>query len=293
MFATTSELLDFGSAILSHDLLPPTQTRAWLKPAINTGTMHHQVGAPWEIIRVNNVTSDGRLLEVYAKSGDVGMYQAEFALIPDYDLVVSIMTAGVEGASGVETYTALSKILKQLLPAVEKAGRDEVSDPSRGGYTGLYRDAATNSTVRLGLDSGPGLAIEEMTMRGVDVPSNIAAYSIPAYFEANQTGKPTPPVPYVDARLYPTGIEAGHGCRKVSWRAVFDTISPEVQDAIDGVMAWPGLGCQTWIGIDARSYGYESLGELVFEGGGGIHDRGMKRLRVAAFDVSLEKVVDE
>ncbi|KAK7969580.1 hypothetical protein PG988_008653 [Apiospora saccharicola] len=120
-YTSTNDFLALGTAILSNKLLTPAQTRKWMKPKIATSSAGLMLGEPWEIYRADNVTTDGRLIEVYTKTGDIVGYDAIFCLVPDYDIVVSVLTGGFEAGSAA-VMKLCSDAVRELLPALEKAG---------------------------------------------------------------------------------------------------------------------------------------------------------------------------
>ncbi|KAK8083197.1 hypothetical protein PG996_001978 [Apiospora saccharicola] len=138
-YTSTNDFLALGTAILSNKLLTPAQTRKWMKPKIATSSAGLMLGEPWEIYRADNVTTDGRLIEVYTKTGDIVGYDAIFCLVPDYDIVVSVLTGGFEAGSAA-VMKLCSDAVRELLPALEKAGK---------AMAGTYADPATNSTLTL------------------------------------------------------------------------------------------------------------------------------------------------
>lgn len=54
--------------------------------------------APWEIYRLpipsNTIINTSRLVDTYSKSGDVGQYSTYFGLVPDYNIGITVLTAG-------------------------------------------------------------------------------------------------------------------------------------------------------------------------------------------------------
>ncbi|KAF3352977.1 Brefeldin A resistance protein [Verticillium dahliae VDG1] len=96
MFTTTHDLLAFACAILRHGFLSPGQTRRWLKPTSFTSAWGTSVGAPWEILRLDELLPSGRIVDAYTKGGDIADYASALALVPDLGLAVTIMTAGPE-----------------------------------------------------------------------------------------------------------------------------------------------------------------------------------------------------
>ncbi|KUI55067.1 Beta-lactamase-like protein 2 [Cytospora mali] len=241
--STPNDLITLGSAILNQSFLGPATTRKWMKPVSSTSTVGRDMGAPWEILRSTNLTTDGRLIELYTKGGDDGSYHSKLCLIPDYDLVVTIMTAGPE-ADFTFSFTLLSRLLSILLPAIEQAGKEEAILS----VVGTYTDDSTSSGIALSVDDGPGLAISNWTVRGLDVMDLYAKIS----------GISSVPV---IPRLYPTNLQGGG---QAAWRAVFDTGSAEQNAEFDSMFAWPGQSCQTWANMDRFAYGFNGIDEFLF-----------------------------
>ncbi|OTA70542.1 beta-lactamase/transpeptidase-like protein [Hypoxylon sp. EC38] len=248
-YSNTKDLLAFGEAILTNKLLTPAQTRQWLKPVTFTSSSGIFIGAPWEIFRADNITSDQRLVEFYTKGGDVGTYHAMLAMVPDFDIVISILTSGPETSSSF-VQLLFSQTIKALLPAVETAGKDD----ARAAFAGTYVDDATNSTLTLSVDDeGPGLGIEEWIVRGTDVPAHWLNY-----LSAVSTSLPKV---NLSTRLYPTGLAAGE---RTAWRVAIDLGSPEEIAQADAQLFWPQGSCLAWGLMDRAVYEFGALDEMVF-----------------------------
>ncbi|KAI1380639.1 beta-lactamase/transpeptidase-like protein [Hypoxylon crocopeplum] len=248
-YSNTEDLLALGASILTNKLLSPVQTRRWLKPVTFTSSSGMFIGAPWEIIRADNVTSDQRLVEFYIKGGDIGTFHALLCLIPDYDLVVTVLTSGPETSSGV-VQLLFSRTITGLLEAVETAGKDD----ARAAFAGMYVDEQSNSTLVLAVDDeGPGLAIMEWTVRGTDVPSHWLNY-------LSATSSSLPEV-HLSTRLYPSGLTAGS---KTAWRVAVDLGSPEELAQADALFFWPQASCEAWGLMDRAVYQFKALDEMVF-----------------------------
>lgn len=241
--STTNDMITLGSAILKQDFLGAAKTRKWLKPVSSTSTLGRGMGAPWEILRSMNLTVDGRLVEVYTKGGDDGSYHSKLCLVPDYDLVVTIMTAGPE-ADFTFSFSLLSKLLSTLLPAIEEAGKQE----AELSFTGKYTDASTGSSITLSTDDGPGLNISHWTVHGMD--------AVDLYRNISGAGDVT-----ILPRLYPTGLQAGD---QAAWRAVFDIGNADQNANFDSMFAWAGQSCQTWANMDRFQYGFNGIDDFVF-----------------------------
>ena len=121
-YSTTKDILAFGTSIFTNIQLPALSTNTWPRPVAFISSSGMFIGAPWEITRAANVTSDERLVEFYTKGGDVGTYHVMLAMIPDYDLVISILTSVPETSSGI-VQLLFSQIVTAMLPAIEKAGK--------------------------------------------------------------------------------------------------------------------------------------------------------------------------
>lgn len=269
-------MLLLADGILSNKFLTPVQTRKWMKPEANTASWGYQVGGPWEILKSDNITSDGRLIDIYTKSGDLGLYHSQTVLIPDYDIVISIMSGGLEAsANPYVTGNVLSAIIQNLLPAIEKVGRDD----AKVAFAGDYEDKETNSSISFQSDSGPGLKIKSWQVRGFDVLNNIGNFN----FNALESGASTK-TPYVDARMYPSNL-AKKG--QTAWRAVFDKTNSTVDAAYDSTLFFKDGTCQTWFQQDRMVYDYLPLDLFVFtEGEDGVSES----VKSPAFNVTLTKV---
>ncbi|KAK0721700.1 beta-lactamase/transpeptidase-like protein, partial [Lasiosphaeria miniovina] len=247
-YSTINDLHRFGDAILQNRLLTGTQTRKWLKPVTETSSAGLLVGQPWEIFRTQNVTADGRLVELYTKGGDFKTYHSLLALIPDYDLVATILIAG-EDSGGLDVLLLFSQLVQTLLPAVEQAGKSE----TQLAYAGTYADTASNSTVSLTLDDAPGLNVSSWVVRGVDMRTTIAGLDLPPI----NTPPQNPPAQF---RAYPTTVVSD---KQTSWRAIPGAPAEEVA-ALEAQFAWAMPSCYTWAGTDRLTYMLQSQDHFVF-----------------------------
>ena len=284
MFSSTNDLISFASAIHTSRLLPAPATRAWMKPDAHTSSAGVSVGAAWEILRGDGLTSDARLVDVYTKSGDLGLYHALLGIVPDYDVVVSVLAAGAEVT--VDPYARsrlFSAVLRSLLPAVEEAGRGEAKDT----FEGTYTQESSNASLVLSSDDGPGLLIESFSVRGFDVLSNINSYSLAA-LESGVNPNPAK----VEGRLYPSDRKSGgggqsNGTTTTAWRAIFDAKTDEQRAELDKELFWLDGSCETWFGADRSAYNFLSLSDFhVVQGANG----DVLSIVNKAFNVTLTKV---
>lgn len=285
MFSSTKDLIALGAAILDNKLLSPAQTRRWMQPTSHTTSTGFSVGAPWEIGRTTTLTLDGRTIDVYTKTGDLGAYHGVLALIPDYDLVVSVLTAGDEATQEPNTRTiVLSAVLRALIPALERAGRDEAA---ANGYAGVFTDAAANATLVLAVDeTGPGLVMNTFNVRGFDVVGHFGDYGLGALERGGQIA--TAPPRRADARLYPSNRrDTDKG--ETAWRAVVDTSTAQQKKALEDQIFYAEGACNTWFGMDRAVYNYLSLGEFVFVAG---KDGKVVAIKNLAFNTTMVRAGD-
>lgn len=232
----------FAKSVLGSALLTPSQTNRWLKPHSHTSSVTVSVGAPWEIYRANTLTLDGRTIDIYTKDGGIGEYGSFLALVPDYNITVTLLTAGstIDLAGPVET------ALRAMIPAVDKAARDDASRK----YVGLYKDISSKSNMSVILTNA-GLRIESLFNNGKDI---LSAYA--SVFQPFELG------------IYPTGLQYGIGpgsekdltkqsSEGESWRGVYNFIN----QPYDGFLRQ----CASWAGLDGNVYGQKALDEFIFD----------------------------
>ncbi|UKZ93574.1 uncharacterized protein TrAFT101_008484 [Trichoderma asperellum] len=270
IFSTISDLMAFGKAILSYEMLSPVRTRKWMKPLASTSSISTLVGAPWEIYRTNNVTKDGRMIEFYTKAGDLFSYHSVIALIPDYDLVMVALVGGPE-VSGATTYQLIGETSTALLPVIEAAGKAKAHNQ----YAGTYTDPSTNSSLILSLDDGPGLSVTKWQVRGVNVIETPLLGESPAI----------PP----RVRLYPSNLSTSN---QTAWRVLFDGSADEAA-AEDALYPWDQFSCSSWSTLDKLVYQFQAQDLFIFgmteEDGG---DYKAIKINLPAYQVELARVVE-
>lgn len=241
LYASIKDLSTVGRSILNNTLLSPATTRRWLKPITHTASLSYSVGAPWEIFSFENV--DGRIVDLYTKSGDLGAYSSMTVLLPDYNVGFTILAAGEGTTALVATLTDI--VANALIPALEAAAREEADII----YTGTYSapdTAKTNSSLVISIDDGPGLKLEQWISDSVDMSQVLEAL--------NRIDTP-------DIRLYPTGLQQKrNGCLYQSFRAVFGSSTSS------GESLGPVTGSSiTWELVDSYKYGNVGVDEFLFE----------------------------
>lgn len=172
-----------------------------------------------------------------------------FSLIPDYDLVVSVLITGSRAGPGT-TQIISSLVTQLLLPAIEDAGKED----ALARFAGTYRDEQRDSSITLAVDDdGPGLGVAHWTVRGEDVRGHWLRYLTSP---TDDTGGI-----YVSMRLYPSGLSTGS---RTAWRAVARLAMPEQLAQMEALLFWPQGSCLTWALTDRAVYEFSALEEIVF-----------------------------
>jgi len=202
------------------------------------------------------------VIDLYTKSGSVGAYGSLLILIPDYNVAVTILTAGP--GEGVVNFVA-DTVVQMLLPALDATAKEQALKRFGGMYVS---GAQINSSLTLGVDSGPGLVVERWISNGTDSLAAAQAYS-----DVTGGGK------IKSVRLYPTNLPSpGHANQswdlvfsnetdgpattimaKVAFRAIF-----EVSTEKGNTSRIFGTDTSTWATVDELTYGNLGVDEFVF-----------------------------
>lgn len=232
VYSTTRDLAVIGKAILNNTLVSRSITRRWFATTSFVDTIDQAVGRGWEIFRVK---SGGHTVELYTKGGNWGVYQSVFAIIPDYNVGFSLLSASVN-ASGKFVDSFPNTLAPVLLEAVEKIGREQANR----NFVGHYVSETSNTSVMIEMDDLPGLKLTEYIYDGTDLMTTVFG----------------PPGYPVDFRLIPSQLYDGKG--QVGFTGVY---APHEKPLANGSFYFP---CQTWLDIDDYTYGSVPLGNLVF-----------------------------
>lgn len=133
-------------------------------------------------------TSDGRIVDLYMKDGSIFSYYSKVVLVPDFGVALAINIAS-DGASTV--IKLLSKLLvSEYVPVLETIARKQTFQQ----LGGFYLCSETNSSMRIEVDDGLGLAITSWVNNGV----HVLLETIPSIY-----GSPL----FGPLRIYPTSIQ--------------------------------------------------------------------------------------
>ncbi|KAI1372149.1 beta-lactamase/transpeptidase-like protein [Hypoxylon crocopeplum] len=245
MYSSANDLARVGRAIFRHTLLPPAQTRRWLKPVALTADIHEGISSPWGIRRIP-LRDGSRVVDAYSKAGSINVYMSLLVLLPDYDVGITALLAG--GWPGNSNWDIADAVGAVLLPALEEAARQEAD----ANFTGTYTAADLNSSLVLSTDPArPGLGVEKWVSNGTDM--------IPVAVRFTLNYNVTAPA----IRIYPTGLESSasgsDGTRKVAFKAVVENLN--VEDHSSDMFS---TNCGSWVSQTTAVYADMPLDQFVF-----------------------------
>ncbi|KAH6675323.1 beta-lactamase family protein [Plectosphaerella plurivora] len=172
LYSTPNDLSSFLRGLLNFDLLNNARTSAWLKPQAFTSSPLNSVGAPWEIYRPTSLLPDNRPLDVYTKSGGLPGYNAYIALVPEFDIGISVNVAGAGDKDYDVVRAIFSSVLETLVPGLDALARTQAAQKYAGTYTS--GSGNTTSSLVMSVDDGPGLKVEKWTLLGNNVLDIVA-----------------------------------------------------------------------------------------------------------------------
>ena len=243
MYSSLRDMTAAGRSMLNSTLMSPAITRRWLKPGTHTDSLYGSVGKPWEIARN---TINGRVVDAYTKSGNIGYWGSFIVLVPDFQFGFTIL-----GASGPNTAAPQGGVLPELVgsiiadkffPALEQAAKQQGTDA----FTGVYNATGLNSSLVLEADDLPGLNIASLISNGSDIIGELAA----------EGGEGE-----LSSRVYPTNLhsKAADGSSRFAFQILWLPSAPSTMHG------WFNIDCTTWFGVDTEDYGEWPLQELVFD----------------------------
>ncbi|KAM0262765.1 hypothetical protein ACHAQJ_001559 [Trichoderma viride] len=243
LLSSTNDLVEFGRAIFGNKQLSSVETFRWMKPSSLTSSTSLFVGAPWEIVRTRSSIKTGTLVDLYTKSGSVGVYESLLVLIPDYQVTLAVSAAGPDAPAAL--HTATETALQTLIPALDKAAKAESCSKLCGEYAPA--GASRESYLAISIDDGPGLLVTQWTHKGHDL---IAAGQ--AYANATRGGK------IQSLRLFPTGLRTGS---QAAYRTQFEIIPYQYNLSVHFVF---DPKASIWGTPDQLMYGGIAVDDFVF-----------------------------
>lgn len=267
LYSSLNDLSRIIQTILNRTALnTETEVREWLKPHSSTSSPYTLVGRPWEIFRSTSLTpAHPHTIDIYAKTGGAYGYTAQMAIIDQYGIGLTILTAGPP-----EAYRILyDTMLSTLLPALEEETRLQAQK-----YVGNFSssDAMVNLSTSMG--DGPGIRLDQLTRNGSDILAAISQFYTQAL---PQFGTLSPDFRIFPAAFSQRAVENIDGREKdvvrQDWRINLDFL-PNTAESSGSEL--PGQGavreaCIAWQTADWFYYGGEAVDRVVFveEGGTG------------------------
>ncbi|MCJ1310144.1 hypothetical protein MMC25_003805 [Agyrium rufum] len=174
IYSTPSDLSKYMRSILTSALLPISVTHAWMKPHSWTAAGLSAYGMPWEMFRSTKLTKDKRPIDIITKSGTLTGYYSMLALIPEFDIGLSVLVAGSRAP-----HTELKeKVIATLIPAMEDKMRFRAKMRYEGFYAApgehWFRNGELNASWSMTLnveETGPGLVVKQWMSNATDLLS--------------------------------------------------------------------------------------------------------------------------
>lgn len=171
-----------------------------------------------------------------------GAYHSRFAVIPDYNVGVVVLTTGSGGPAA--QMALFETVLADLLPGLDATARSQAEENLAGTYTASSPEV--NTTITFATEpSLPGLKVTSFISNSSDVLSNLLAAA---------RKYPNP-----DVRLYPTELvrKTDDGSEVRKYNAVFNDPDAEYPDR-----QIEAMNCVSWSMVDLDVYGAVGLDEV-------------------------------
>ncbi|EAW24644.1 serine hydrolase domain-containing protein [Aspergillus fischeri NRRL 181] len=142
----------------------------WLLPVSFTAGMGSFYGMPWEVYRTDRILllddkRRTRTVTFFTKGGGLPGYRTLILLVPEFDLGITIFTAGSD--------TFLDVVQEILTVPLIRAADEFAARQVKETYVGRYTSPSTNSSLTLIYTSTHGLEISEWISNSTDVLSII------------------------------------------------------------------------------------------------------------------------
>ncbi|KAF5846013.1 hypothetical protein GGP41_008513 [Bipolaris sorokiniana] len=260
LWSTPNDMLKLLHALQNGILLSPSELRAWMQSTTFLRSTQQYVGVAWEIFRITDLPLEfPRAIDVYTKAGGVPGYGSYVALIPEFNIAITVNAAG--GETSYSSIELLGTLVSAVVPYADALAREQASKK----YAGTYKSATSNDTVVLSASSGPGLSIDALTVNSVPVLRALAT-------------RQGIRVENFSPRLYPTDPDS-LGTEAESWRMLLDQKTPAKK-------LWGGLECMSWNLGDPARYVGEPLDTFVFH----VESEKIVSVELRGWRVKLSKV---
>lgn len=161
LYATSSDMSKFLRYVLSR-FNGITHTLNWLQPASFTAGLNSFYGVPWEVFRTNKILLDrDRVVTFFTKGGGLPGYTTNIVLVPEYDLGITILTAG----NGTLLRPLLELVTIPLIWAADELAQGQIQRI----YAGTYKAPDINSSMTLSYSASHGLEITNWISNSTDM----------------------------------------------------------------------------------------------------------------------------
>lgn len=172
VYSSATDLSKYLRYILTHYNALATGVN-WFNPASFATGPASFYGMPWEIFRTTKALPDGRRPVTFVnKGGSLPGHYSMITLLPDYDLGITVLTAGRS--------ELLNTLLDLISASIIRAAEDVIWRHVEKTYVGEYVSQSLNSSVSLTANSSSGLVLDSFISNGTDVLHEL----IPGFFEA-------------------------------------------------------------------------------------------------------------
>ena len=126
LWSTPNDMLKLLHALQNGILLSPSELRAWMQPTTFLRSTQQYVGVAWEIFRITDLPLEfPRAIDVYTKAGGVPGYGSYVALIPEFNIAITVNAAG--GETSYSSIELLDTLVSAVVPYADALAREQAS----------------------------------------------------------------------------------------------------------------------------------------------------------------------
>ncbi|KAK3675215.1 hypothetical protein LTR78_004724 [Recurvomyces mirabilis] len=161
LYSSSDDMTRFMRYLLKHhQTISPMID--WFEPVAYSAGSHSLIGMPWEIFRATTVLPQtNRPVTFITKGGGLTGYYSYVVLISQYDLAITMLSAGSLGS--------FNSLLDAITTTLVRGAEDLAQRDLAVTYTGTYNDANLNSSITLAQSSARSLYISAWTSNDTDV----------------------------------------------------------------------------------------------------------------------------
>ncbi|KAF2033438.1 beta-lactamase/transpeptidase-like protein [Setomelanomma holmii] len=162
IYSSTTDMSKYLRYVLTHYNAIATGVN-WLHPVSPAEGLHSFYGMPWEIFHTDRALKDSkRTVRFITKGGSLPGYFSIIAVVPEYDLGITMLIAGEQDM--------LSKVLDSVGAPIVRAAEEVAIRQLHERYAGTYTttNRTLNSTITLVADTR-GLVVERFISNGTNV----------------------------------------------------------------------------------------------------------------------------